>query len=109
MRAALTARDVGTVYRLLGRLGVSQRRIAQVTGQSQSEVCEIRKGRWMRDVLLLERITDGFGVLRAWMGLSYGEQAPNPLSAEKEVGGAGKRRILVGTASTAAFGQVNEA
>ncbi|MGH3720028.1 MAG: hypothetical protein ACRDRI_14545 [Pseudonocardiaceae bacterium] len=30
MRAALTARDIATVYRLLGRQGVSQRRIAQV-------------------------------------------------------------------------------
>jgi len=41
VRAALAARDVGTLYRLLGRLGVTQRRIAQLTGQSQSEVCEI--------------------------------------------------------------------
>jgi len=48
MRAALTARDIATVYRLLGRLGVSQRRIAQLTGQSQSEVCEILNGRQVR-------------------------------------------------------------
>lgn len=33
MRAAFAARDIGTVYRLLGRLGVSQRQIAQRTGQ----------------------------------------------------------------------------
>jgi hypothetical protein len=45
VRAALAARDVGTLYRLLGRIGVSQRQIAQLTGQSQAEVCEIRKGR----------------------------------------------------------------
>ncbi|MGH3754810.1 MAG: hypothetical protein ACRDRP_19345 [Pseudonocardiaceae bacterium] len=32
MRAALDARDVGMVYRLLGRAGVSQRRIAALTG-----------------------------------------------------------------------------
>jgi hypothetical protein len=44
VRAALAARDVGTVYRLLRRVGVSQRGIAQVTGQSQSEVCEILQG-----------------------------------------------------------------
>ncbi|MEO7193263.1 MAG: helix-turn-helix transcriptional regulator [Pseudonocardiaceae bacterium] len=106
MRAALAARDVGTVYRLLGRLGVSQRRIAQVTGQSQSEVCEIRKGRRVRDVWVLERIADGFGVPRDWLGLSYGDQAPHPPSAAKEMDGAGKRRVLVATASTAAMGQV---
>jgi hypothetical protein len=69
VRAALAARDVGTVYRLLWRLGVSQRRIAQLTGQSQSEVCEILKGRQVRDVWVLERIADGLGVPRAWMGL----------------------------------------
>ncbi|MGH3754138.1 MAG: hypothetical protein ACRDRP_15875 [Pseudonocardiaceae bacterium] len=56
MRAALTARDIAAVYRLLGRLGVSQRRIAHLTGQSQSEVCEILKGRRVRDVWVLERI-----------------------------------------------------
>ncbi|MGH3828222.1 MAG: helix-turn-helix domain-containing protein [Pseudonocardiaceae bacterium] len=106
MRTALAARDIGTVYRLLGRQGVSQRRIAQLTGQSQSEVSEIRKGRRVRDVWVLERIADGLGVPRAWMGLSYGEQAPNPPSVEKEMDGAGKRRVLVATASTAAMGQV---
>ena len=34
VRAALAARDVGTVYRLLWRSGVSQHRIARLTGQS---------------------------------------------------------------------------
>jgi len=106
MRAALAARDIGTVYRLLRRQGVSQRRIALLTGQSQSEVCEILKGRKVRDVRVLERIADGLGVLRARLGVSYGEQAPDPPSAEKEVDGAMKRRVLVATASAAALGQV---
>ncbi|MGH3430792.1 MAG: helix-turn-helix domain-containing protein, partial [Mycobacteriales bacterium] len=105
MRAALAARDIGTVYRLLGRLGVRQRRIADLTGQSQSDVCEILKGRRVRDVGVLERIADGLGVPRAWMGLSYGEQAPNTPSAEKEVDGAVKRRVLVATTMAAALGQ----
>ncbi|MGH8920772.1 MAG: helix-turn-helix domain-containing protein, partial [Actinomycetes bacterium] len=104
MRAALAARDIGTVYRLLGRQGVSQRQIAQLTGQSQSEVSEIRQGRRVRDVLLLERIADGLGVPRAWMGLGYGEQAQTP-SVGKEVDGPVKRRTLVAVTSTAAFGQ----
>jgi transcriptional regulator with XRE-family HTH domain len=100
VRAALAARDIGTLYRLLGRLGVSQRRIAQLTGQSQPEVCEIRKGRQVRDVWVLERIADGLGIPRARMGLSYGEQGPDAPSAE-EVDEEVKRRVLL----SAALGQ----
>ena len=40
------------------------RRIAQLTGQSQSEVCEILKGRRVRDVWVLERIADGLARVR---------------------------------------------
>ena len=35
MRAVLAARDIAGVFRLLQRVGVSQRRIAALTGQSQ--------------------------------------------------------------------------
>ena len=59
------------MYRLLQRFGVSQRRIAALTDQSQSEVSEIIGGR--RHVVsydLLVRIADGLGVPRGWMGLS---------------------------------------
>ncbi|MGH3722382.1 MAG: helix-turn-helix domain-containing protein [Pseudonocardiaceae bacterium] len=105
MRAALTARDIAAVYRLLGRLGVSQRRIAHLTGQSQSEVCEILKGRRVRDVWVLERIADGLGIPRAWLGLSYGEQAPDPPSAGQEVTEAMKRRVLVTATMAAGLGQ----
>ncbi|MGH3718845.1 MAG: helix-turn-helix domain-containing protein [Pseudonocardiaceae bacterium] len=101
MRAALAARDIGTIYRLLGRLGVSQRRIAQVTGQSQSEVCEILKGRKVRDVWVLERIADGLGVPRAWMGLGYGEEGP----VVEEADGDTQRLCLRAATSTAALGQ----
>ncbi|MGH3752590.1 MAG: helix-turn-helix domain-containing protein, partial [Pseudonocardiaceae bacterium] len=45
MRAALAARDISQVYRLLNKAGVSQRTIAELAGQSQSEVSEIIKGR----------------------------------------------------------------
>ncbi|MGH3855993.1 MAG: helix-turn-helix domain-containing protein, partial [Pseudonocardiaceae bacterium] len=104
MRAALAARDIGTVYRLLGRLGVSQRRIARLTGQSQSEVSEIRQGRRVRDVGVLERIADGLGVPRAWMGLSYGEETPDAPSVGTEVDEAMKRRVLFAATSGAVFG-----
>ncbi|MGH3833750.1 MAG: helix-turn-helix domain-containing protein, partial [Pseudonocardiaceae bacterium] len=85
MRAALSARDIGTVYRLFRRQGLSQRRIAQLTGQSQSEVCEILQGRQVLNVRVLERIADGLGIPRARLGVSYGEQAPDTPSANKEV------------------------
>ncbi|MBV8540028.1 MAG: transcriptional regulator, partial [Pseudonocardiales bacterium] len=50
VRAALAARDIGALYRLLRRVGVSQRKIAQLTGQSPSEVSEIIKGRQVLNV-----------------------------------------------------------
>ncbi len=105
MRAAFSARDIGTVYRLLRRQGVSQRRIAHLTGQSQSEVCEILQGRQVLNVRVLERIADGLGIPRARLGVSYGEQAPDPPSAGQEVDEAMKRRALVVTTMTAAVGQ----
>ncbi|MGH3700926.1 MAG: helix-turn-helix domain-containing protein, partial [Pseudonocardiaceae bacterium] len=102
MRAALDARDVGTVYRLLGRAGVSQRRIAALTGQAQSEVSEILKGRRVRDVEVLERIADGLGVPRGWMRLSSGEDAP---AAAQEVDQDTTRRALRAATTAAALGQ----
>jgi len=106
MRAALTARDIGTVYRHLRRLGISQRHIAQRTGQSQSEVSEIMgRGRQVSNVWVLERIADGLGIPRAWLGVSYGEEQPEESPAEEEVDEAVKRRALIATATTAAVGQ----
>ncbi|MGH3814357.1 MAG: helix-turn-helix domain-containing protein, partial [Pseudonocardiaceae bacterium] len=77
-RAVLVARDVGGVYRLLQRDGVTQREIARCTGQSQSEVSEILRGRQVRDVTVLERIVDGLGVPRAFMRLSGGADVAYP-------------------------------
>jgi transcriptional regulator with XRE-family HTH domain len=102
LRAALAARDISTLYRLLQRLGVTQREIAQLTDQSQSEVFEILKGRKVRDVWVLERITDGLGIPRARMGLSYGEQELDAPSA-KEVDENMKRRVLLSAALGEAF------
>jgi transcriptional regulator with XRE-family HTH domain/tetratricopeptide (TPR) repeat protein len=104
MRAALGARDIGTVYRLLRRVGLSQRRIAHFTGQSQSEVSEILQGRQMSNVWVLERITEGLGIPRAWMGLSYGDQTADTPPAE-EMSEAMKRRVLVLTTLAAATGK----
>jgi len=104
VRAALAARDVGAVYRLLGKAGVTQRQIAQLTHQSQSEVSAIRQGRQVRDVWVLERIADGLGVPRAWMHLGYGEEKPGASSAQEDE--EMKRRALLAATTTAALGQV---
>jgi len=106
MRAALAARDIGTLYRHLRRLGISQRHIAQLTGQSQSEVSEIMvRGRQVSNVWVLERIADGLGIPRARLGVSYGEERVEAPPAEEEVDEAVKRRALIATATTAAVGQ----
>jgi transcriptional regulator with XRE-family HTH domain len=106
VRATLAARDVGAVYRLLKESGVTQRQIAQLTSQSQSEVCEIIKGRQVRDVQVLERIADGLGVSRAWMGLSYGEQESDSPPAEEDLDEEMKRRALIAATTGAALGQL---
>ncbi|MGB3437922.1 MAG: helix-turn-helix transcriptional regulator, partial [Actinophytocola sp.] len=58
MRNALAAREVSSIYKQLRRKGVSQRQIAAMTGQSQSEVSEILKGRQVMAYDVLVRIAD---------------------------------------------------
>lgn len=71
VRVALAQHDLQTVYKVLHRVGVSQRRIAAATGQSQSEISEIVAGRRVTSYALLGRISAGLGVPRGRMGLSY--------------------------------------
>jgi len=72
MRVALAARDIAGVFRLLQMAGVSQRRIAALTGQSQSEISEILAGRQVVSYDVLARIADGLGVARGTLGLAIG-------------------------------------
>jgi transcriptional regulator with XRE-family HTH domain len=84
MRQALAVRDIATVYLLLQRVGVSQRKIAALTGQSQSEISEILNGRQVMAYDVLVRIADGLGVPRGYMGLAYddaSESAAGPAAA----------------------------
>lgn len=108
MRAALANRDIGTVYRLLMQAGVVQRVIAQATGQSQSEVCEILKGRQVMAYDVLERIAAGLGMPREAMGLGYGAYAVGTASEPgEEPDEALLRRQfqhLLALAGTVAFG-----
>ncbi|GAB2937169.1 helix-turn-helix transcriptional regulator [Micromonospora polyrhachis] len=73
MRQALASRDLKTVYERLQRVGVSQRRIARLTGQTASEVYEVLKGRRIMAHEVLVRIADGFGIPRGYMGVAYDE------------------------------------
>lgn len=84
MRSALAAREVSSVYRLLRRTGVSQRQIAAMTGQSQSEVSEILKGRQVMAYDVLARIADGLGVPRGYMGLAYDEVTAVRVAVSRE-------------------------
>lgn len=74
-RRALAQRDIAAIYRLLTQADISQRQIAQLTGQSQSEVSEVLNGRWVMAYDVLLRIAQGLDVPRAWMGLAYDEGA----------------------------------
>ena len=74
VRRILAARDIAALYRVLkDDAGITQREIARRTGQSQSEVSEILKGRRVLAYDVLVRIAAGLGIPRELMGLSYGE------------------------------------
>ncbi len=74
LQRALARRDVPAVYRLLTAAGMTQRRIAELTGQGQSEVSEILHGRYGQSYNVLARIADGLGVPRA--GWAWRTTAP---------------------------------
>ncbi|MGH3867503.1 MAG: helix-turn-helix domain-containing protein [Pseudonocardiaceae bacterium] len=95
VHAAVNALDIGRLYRLANRLGVSQRQIAELTDQTQSEVCEILKGRQVINVHVLRRVADGFGIPRARMFLGYGETDPDLTPVTEEVDEAMKRRVVL--------------
>ncbi|MGH3801908.1 MAG: helix-turn-helix domain-containing protein [Pseudonocardiaceae bacterium] len=83
-RHALVRRDITTVYRILRDAGVSQTRIARATGQRLSEISEIISGRQVQSIALLERIADGLGVPRGWMGLAYDpDLEPEPAAPDE--------------------------
>lgn len=109
MRRALAARDISGVYRLLRRVGISQRQIAALTGQSQSEVSEILKGRQVMAYDVLARVSDGLGVPRGYMGLAYDEATATsvvgpPGGALAEEDESVKRRKFVTNTAAVMFG-----
>jgi len=111
MRAALARRDLTEVYRRLKSAGVTQRRIGELTAQSQSEVSEILKGRRVLAYDVLVRVADGLGIPRGRMGLTYDltsiQFAPHAQVNDEhttrieEMGEAVKRRLLLASATMA--------
>ena len=72
MRRILAARDITVLYQVLkDDVRLTQRRIAELTGQSQSEISEILQGRRVLAYDLLVRIAEGLHIPRELMGLSW--------------------------------------
>ncbi len=107
LRAALAGHDIGAVYRALKDVGVSQRRIAALTGQSQSEVSEIVHGRAVHDYRVLVRIAEGLGVPREWMWLSCGAYPGGVMAGDlpKGVDEQMYRRVLLAAAGMVVMGR----
>src|ERR687893_2085844 len=105
-RRALAERDITTVYRVLTQADIGQRQIAQLTGQSQSEVSEVLKGRRVMAYDVLVRIAQGLDVPRSWMGLAYdeGAESTDPAVGEEVIDEDMRRRALLAAASIALFG-----
>ncbi len=109
MKRALADRDISSVYRLLRRVGISQRHIAALTGQSQSEVSEILKGRQVMAYDVLVRIADGLGIPRGYMGLAYDPATATSMArsndnARAEEDESVKRRKLLAHGAAVMFG-----
>ncbi|GAA3036794.1 helix-turn-helix domain-containing protein [Actinokineospora globicatena] len=104
MRAALARRDITAVYRLLKRHGISQRRIALLTGQAQPEVSVIARGRQVMSYDVLDRIAEGMGIPRGHMGLAYGAPGEPADEARDGVVDVPDRREFMGLLAKVAMG-----
>ncbi len=107
---ALAARDITAVYKLLQAAGIPQRDIAAMTGQSQSEVSEILKGRQVMAYDVHKRIADGLDIPRGLMGLAYtgGEDEPEDYpgsNTAEELDEDVIRRRFLGLGSFTVLGQ----
>lgn len=79
MRQALRDHDLAFVFRKLKGCGFTQRKIGELTRQSQSEISDIMAGRAVLAYSVLLRIADGLRIPRGYMGLGNydrGEHTP---------------------------------
>jgi len=99
------------VYKLLMATGVTQKRIADLVRQRETEVSRIVNGGPVLSYDLLVRIADGFGIPRGWMGLAHddtsfqyipaGQEDPLRRPTFEEVDEDVKRRVLLAAATMA--------
>jgi len=118
VRRVLAAHDIAALYQVLkDDAGLTQRQMAELTGQSQSEVSEILQGRRVLAYDLLVRIAQGLRIPRELMGLGTGASGGAAVSADdaySEVDGSRdpeveeemRRRALLAATSLAALGRV---
>ncbi|MGH3659834.1 MAG: hypothetical protein ACRDUA_24605, partial [Micromonosporaceae bacterium] len=73
LQPMLVGHDIGALYRTLREIGIAQRRIAELTGSTQSQVADIMAGRRTRVMVydVLVRTAEGLGIGRERMGLSF--------------------------------------
>lgn len=107
LEAILASRDVANIYAVLNQFGISQRRIAAMTEQSQSEISEILAGRQVTSVQVLERIAVGLKIPLHRFGLS---SVPPPPRARPQVLSTSQLRKLIDgkPAESAAAPQVRD-
>jgi transcriptional regulator with XRE-family HTH domain len=89
MLGVLAVHDVPGIYRLLREGGLSQRRIAALTGQTPPEVSAVIGGRGVFGHDVLARIAYGLGIPPCLMGLGFGSCgggcSVHPRSRDNEV------------------------
>lgn len=104
MKRALAKRDISTVYRILVGHGVAQRYLAELVGQSQSEVSAILNGWQVQSYDVLVRVAEGLEVSRSAMGLAYAgvDEGLEPLY--EDVTEDMQRRALLAAGTVALFG-----
>lgn len=101
MQAACRDRDVTAIFRILRDGGMAQRQIARLVRMSQSEACEILKGRKVMGYDVLVRVADGLEIPRGVMGLAYtGCEPEEPEEVDEDV----ERRKLLAIAGAIMFG-----
>lgn len=99
VREACAERDIAGIFRLRPS-GMTQRRLAELVGMSQSEVADILAGRQVKSYDVFMRIAEGLAIPRGMMGLGSGkhvEVAPQAVrvSRAQEEEEIVKRRELV--------------
>jgi transcriptional regulator with XRE-family HTH domain len=77
LRQAAADRDIAGLFRLRPA-GMTQRRLAELVGMSQSEVADILAGRKVKNYDVFVRIAAGLVIPRGMMGLGSGEHVEAP-------------------------------